>query len=67
MEAGQIGRRVRAFRKLKRMQQTELAKEIGLSTTVLGRIERGEKVPQEETLAKIAQALQIHIEELSGE
>ena len=67
MEAGQIGRRVRAFRKLKRVQQTELAKQIGLSTTVLGRIERGEKLPQEETLAKIAQALHIHIEELIGE
>jgi transcriptional regulator with XRE-family HTH domain len=67
MEAGQIGRRVRAFRKLKRVQQTELAKLVGLSTTVLGRIERGEKLPQEEMLAKIAQALHIQIEELTGE
>ena len=64
MEAGQIGRRIRAFRKLKRLQQTELAKQIGLSTTVLGRIERGEKLPEQNVVAKIAEALHIEIEEL---
>jgi transcriptional regulator with XRE-family HTH domain len=64
MEAGQIGRRIRAFRKLKRLQQTELAKQIGLSTTVLGRIERGEKLPEQNIVAKIAEALHIEIEEL---
>ena len=67
MEAGQIGRRIRAFRKLKRIQQTALAKQIGLSTTVLGRIERGEKEPEEVLLSKIADALHIHVEELIGE
>lgn len=67
MEAGQIGRRIRAFRKLKRIQQTELAKRIDVSTTVLGRIERGEKEPSEEMLTNIAQALHIQIEELIGE
>lgn len=67
MEAGQIGRRIRAFRKLKRMQQTELAKQIGLSTTVLGRIERGEKEPELELLVKIAETLSIDIDELIGE
>lgn len=66
MEASQIGRRIRAFRKLKRIQQTELAKEIDISTTVLGRIERGEKLPEQPTIVKIADVLQIEIEELIG-
>lgn len=45
MEENQYGRRIRAFRKLKRIQQTEFAKHIGISVTILGRIERGEKKP----------------------
>ena len=67
MEASQVGRRIRAFRKLKRIQQTELAKAIAISTTVLGRIERGEKLADEMTMTKIANVLQIEIEELIGE
>ena len=67
MEAGRVGRRIRAFRKLKRVQQAALAKQVGMSTTVLGRIERGEKEPGQEILSKIADALHIQIEELIGE
>ena len=67
MEAGKVGRRIRAFRKLKRVQQASLAKKIGMSITVLGRIERGEKEPSKELLHKIADALHIQIEELIGE
>lgn len=67
MEASRIGRRIRAFRKLKRIQQIEMAKQINVSVTVLGRIERGEKIPEQTTLVKIAEVLQIDIEELIGE
>jgi transcriptional regulator with XRE-family HTH domain len=67
MEEDRYGRRIRAFRKLKRIQQTEFAKRIGLSVTILGRIERGEKMPSEEQLQKIADALLIDIRELKGE
>ncbi|MEK4626749.1 MAG: helix-turn-helix transcriptional regulator [Solibacillus sp.] len=67
MEKGQYGRRIRAFRKLKRIQQTEFAKRIGISVTTLGRIERGEKLPKEETLQTIADELSIDIEELKGQ
>ena len=66
MEEGRYGRRIRAFRKLKRVQQVEFAKRIGISVTTLGRIERGEKTPTAELLRKIANALDIDIEELSG-
>lgn len=67
MEENQYGRRIRAFRKLKRIQQTEFAKHIGISVTILGRIERGEKNASEEQLQTIADVLQIDINELKGE
>ena len=67
MEEGKCGRRIRAFRKLKRVQQAELATRIGISTTSLGRIERGEREPSEELLVTIADQLQINIKELIGE
>ena len=66
MEENLYGRRIRAFRKLKRIQQVEFAKRLGISTTILGRMERGEKVPTESMLLKIAQELQIDIKELKG-
>lgn len=66
MEENRYGRRIRAFRKLKRIQQTELAKQIGLSATILGRIERGEKQPSEEQLQLIANVFNIDIHELKG-
>lgn len=67
MEENQYGRRIRAFRKLKRIQQTEFAKNIGISVTILGRIERGEKSASEEQLQTIADVLQIDVNELKGE
>ena len=66
MEESPFGRRIRAFRKLKRIQQTELAKRIGISVTTLGRIERGEKAPSEEQLQKMADELKIDMNELKG-
>lgn len=66
MEENRCGRRIRAFRKLKRIQQTELAKQIGISATILGRIERGEKQPSEEQLQLIANVFNIDIQELKG-
>ena len=67
MEENRYGRRIRAFRKLKRIQQTEFAKHIGISVTILGRIERGEKMPSVEQLQTIADVLSIDIQELKGE
>ena len=66
MEENLYGRRIRAFRKLKRIQQVVFAQRLGVSTTILGRIERGEKMPTEEMLVKIADELQININELKG-
>ena len=67
MEKRKYGRRIRAFRKLKRIQQAELASQIGISTTTLGRIERGEREPTYKLLKTIANTLHIKIEDLMGE
>lgn len=67
MEDDRYGRRIRAFRKLKRIQQTELAKRIRISVTILGRIERGEKQPTDEQLQLIADVFDIDIQELKGD
>ena len=67
MDGERFGRRVRAFRKLKRLPQSEFAKRLEISTASLGRIERGEKVPSSQFIAKIAEQLDIDQQELVGE
>ena len=64
MEAEKWGRRIRAFRKLKGFTQEEFAKKLGISVSVLGEIERGNKMPKLEILEKMSALLQISIDEL---
>lgn len=65
MEAERWGRRIRAFRKLKGFTQAKLAKSVGMSVSVLGEIERGNRMPPENKLHLIAEVLQIPVEELT--
>lgn len=65
MEAERWGRRIRAYRKLKGFTQEKLAKAVGMSVSVLGEIERGNRMPPENRLHSIAEALQISVEELT--
>lgn len=65
MEAENWGRRIRAFRKLKGFTQENFAKRLGVSVSVLGEIERGNRVPREDFLLEIAEALNVSIEELT--
>ena len=67
MENNRWGRRIRAFRKLKAMKQLDFAKAIGMSTSSLGQIERGTRVPTREQLDTMASVLHIQVEELMGE
>lgn len=67
MENVRWGRRIRAFRRLKRLSQVELAKEMEMSVSILGQIEQGKRVPSERQLEKIASLLDIPLEELKGE
>jgi transcriptional regulator with XRE-family HTH domain len=64
METGNWGRRIRAFRKLKGFTQENFAKKLNVSTSLLGEIERGNRVPNENVLELIAKTLQISIDEL---
>ncbi|MDF2607585.1 MAG: Transcriptional regulator Xre family [Bacillales bacterium] len=64
MEAEKWGRRIRAFRKLKGYTQDSFAKELGVSVTMLGEIERGNKMPNDSILDNIVKVLNISKEEL---
>jgi len=66
MEAEQWGRRIRAFRKLKGFTQAELAKSVGVSLSILGEIERGNRLPNEQMIHRVSEALNITIEELNA-
>ncbi|WP_096186179.1 helix-turn-helix domain-containing protein [Evansella halocellulosilytica] len=60
------GRRVRAYRKLKGFTQEELANQLGISVSVLGEIERGNRQPSDEMIGQIIDVLNITIEELTS-
>jgi transcriptional regulator with XRE-family HTH domain len=65
MEAEKWGRRIRAFRKLKGFTQEGFAKDLGISVSVLGEVERGNRMPSHELLNNIAVALNITLVELT--
>ncbi|WP_078378361.1 helix-turn-helix domain-containing protein [Sutcliffiella halmapala] len=65
MEAEKWGRRIRAFRKLKGYTQESFAKNLNISVSVLGEVERGNRIPKEEFLLAIAAELNISLEELT--
>ncbi|HFJ9429410.1 helix-turn-helix domain-containing protein [Bacillus cereus] len=64
MEAEKWGRRIRAFRKLKGYTQEGFAKELGVSVSVLGEVERGNRLPSQDFVVEVAKALNVSIEEL---
>ena len=66
MEAEKWGRRIRAFRKLKGYTQEEFAKELSVSISMLGEVERGNRIPPESFLQDIAEHLDITVEELKS-
>ncbi|MBZ5216976.1 helix-turn-helix transcriptional regulator [Bacillus paralicheniformis] len=65
MEAEIWGRRIRAYRKLKGYTQEGFAKALGISVSVLGEVERGNRMPSESMLRAVANTLNITVEELS--
>ncbi|WP_077614586.1 helix-turn-helix domain-containing protein [Caenibacillus caldisaponilyticus] len=64
MEAELWGRRIRAFRKLKGFTQAELAKSIDVSLSVLGEIERGNRMPTEAIIQRISETLGVSVDEM---
>ncbi|WP_081622746.1 helix-turn-helix domain-containing protein [Heyndrickxia acidiproducens] len=64
METDKWGRRIRAFRKLKGYTQESFARELGISVSILGEVERGTRMPTETLLKEISSLLDIPLEEI---
>jgi len=58
---------LRKARVLKGLNQEELASLIGLKQASLSQFEKGDRIPTQKNLRKIAEALEIAIEELTGD
>ncbi|CEG29579.1 helix-turn-helix domain-containing protein [Bacillus sp. B-jedd] len=65
MEAEKWGRRIRAFRKLKGYTQDSFSKELGVSVSILGEIERGNRMPPADLLQRVSQVLHVSIEDMA--
>lgn len=61
-----FGERLTSVRKKRKTSQDELAKAIGVHAPVIGRYERDEVKPSIEVAAKIAQALGVSLDYLTG-
>lgn len=57
----QIGERIKYLREMKGFTQVELAKRIGIHSVSLSRFERGEEIPNEAMIQKIADGLEVSI------
>lgn len=55
----EIGRRIRKIRVERGLTQKELASNVGIDFTYIGKIERGEQLPSLKILLKIADALSL--------
>ena len=61
-----IGDKITALRKAKKISQADLAKEAGVSREIIGRYERNEVSPSVEVAKKIADALEVSLDYLAG-
>ncbi len=59
-----IGKNIHQIREKKNITQEDLALSAGLNRAYIGYIERGERNPSTETLAKIAKALRVSLKDL---
>ena len=59
-----LGERIRAARKKKGLTQTELGNAVGVEIKTIHRWEKGERTPRVEELKRLAQALNVNINEL---
>ena len=61
-----FGERLLSTRKKKKISQDELAKMIGVHAPIIGRYEREEVKPSVEIATKIAEALEVSLDYLTG-
>lgn len=57
-----IGKNIKKIREMKKISQDQLANNSGIPRTSLGRYERGERTPNVDVVAKIANALEVDID-----
>lgn len=62
-----IGKRLRAYRKLKNLTQQELADRLHVSIAIVGAVERGTREPSQELMRSINEVLGVTEQELRGE
>ena len=60
----QLGQRIRELRRILSLTQEELAARAGISVSFLSMMERGDRVPHIETLAKLSDALRVPLPEM---
>ncbi len=65
-QTGEIGARVRAVREGRALTQQEVAERSGLGPEQISRIENGRRRPRAKTLRKLAEALGVAVEKLTG-
>nr|NNM89869.1 helix-turn-helix transcriptional regulator [Bacilli bacterium] len=61
-----FAKRLRGFRKLKNMTQHELAESVEMPVSVIGKLERGTRLPNDQQKIRIAKALHVTVEELDS-
>ncbi len=59
-----LGQRIKELRESKNISQLKLAEELNMEASNLSKIERGIQIPKEESLIKLANALNVSIKDL---
>lgn len=68
MDQRAMGKRIRRARRMLDLTQEQLAEMAGVSTSFVGHIERGTRIPSAETLYKLCRVLEIAMEHaIAGE
>lgn len=62
----EFGNRLMNLRKERKLSQNDLATKVGIHANVLGRYERGDARPFVEIAAKLAKALEVSLDYLTG-
>ena len=62
-----IGERIAQLRKEQKLSQDELAREVGVSRTIVGNYERGSNAPSIDVLLKLARVFHVTVDYLLGE
>lgn len=61
-----VSDRLASIRKEKKMSQLDLANKVSLHTNAIGRYERGEAIPSVDVAIKLAKALEVSLDYLTG-